>query len=389
MAFGEYQNEIYLNGLLTGEHVALPVDWRAREEAAGAAMTPQAEGYVAGAAGSERTAAANLAAFDRWRIVPRFLRDVSHRDVATEVLGIPLQAPVALAPVGVLEIVHPEAELAVARACAETGTAMVLSSAASSTMEDVAAALGNAPGLFQLYWPKSRDIAASFVRRAEAAGYRAIVVTLDTTILAWRPRDLQTAYLPFLERKGVANYYSDPAFRELLGGTTPEEDPGNAVLTWAGQFANPALCWDDLPFLREHTSLPIVLKGVLHPDDARRAVDAGVDGLVVSNHGGRQVDGAIGALDALPGVVEAVDGALPVLFDSGIRTGADVVKAVSLGAAAALVGRPYVHGLALGGQAGVVEVLRGLLAELDLTMALSGNATLADLGPHVLAPAPT
>jgi len=384
--FGEYQNEIYLRGL-SGDHVALPVDWREREDAAHAAMTPGAHGYVGGSAGAELTAANNVAAFDRWRIVPRFLRDVSERDPSTEVLGIPLTAPVALAPIGVLEIVHPEAERAVARACAATGTAMVLSSAASNTMEDVAADLGDAPGLFQLYWPKSRDIAASFVSRAERAGYRAILVTLDTTILAWRPRDLQTAYLPFLEGKGVANYFSDPAFRDLLGAS-PEDDPQGAILTWVGQFSNPALTWDDLAFLREHTGLPILLKGVLHPDDARRAVDVGMDGVVVSNHGGRQVDGAIAAVDALPGVVEAVAGAVPVLMDSGVRTGSDVIKAVALGAAAVLLGRPYVHGLALGGEDGVVEVVRSLLAELDLTMALSGHRSLDTLTAEILAPAP-
>lgn len=384
---GDYQNEIYLQGL-GGARPALPVGWREREDAAHAAMTPEAVGYVAGAAGAERTAAANLAAFDRWRIVPRMLRGVAERDLSTTLLGVAMPAPVALAPVGVLEIVHPEAERAVARACAATGVPMVLSSAASTTLEDVAADLDATPGLFQLYWPKSRELAGSFVRRAEAAGYRAVVVTLDTTMLGWRPRDLQSAYLPFLQGKGTANYYSDPVFRELLGGVAPEEDPQRAVLTFIHQFSNPALTWADLAFLRTQTSLPIVLKGVLHPDDARLALAAGADGVVVSNHGGRQVDGGVAALDALPAVLEAVGGAVPVLFDSGVRTGADVVKALALGAAAVLLGRPFVHGLALGGEAGVVEVVRGLLADLDLTLALSGHTTPGSLSREDLVPAP-
>jgi isopentenyl diphosphate isomerase/L-lactate dehydrogenase-like FMN-dependent dehydrogenase len=280
--------------------------------------------------------------------------------------------------VGVQSIVHVDAELAVGRAAAARGLPMILSTASSRTMEDVAEAMGEAARWYQLYWPKDRDLAASFVSRAADAGYTALVVTLDTWMLGWRPRDLQNAYLPFLQGEGVANYLSDPVFRGKLE-RTPEEDPGAAIGLWAMQFSNPTVTWADLEWLREQTELPILLKGIVHDDDARRALDAGVDGLIVSNHGGRQVDGAIGALDALAGVREAVGESFPVLFDSGIRTGADVFKALALGADAVCLGRPFVWGLALDGQAGVEHVLRCLLAELDLTLALSGYTSIAQV----------
>ncbi|HTA33235.1 MAG TPA: lactate 2-monooxygenase [Solirubrobacteraceae bacterium] len=375
--FANFQYEIYFRGL-AGETPALPtavaeLEARAREQ-----LSPEAFGYVAGGAGAELTMRANLEAFERWRIVPRMLRDVSERDLATNVLGTALPAPVLLAPVGVQSIVHPDAELAVGRAAAALGLPAILSTAASNTLEDVAAAMGQASRWYQLYWPRDRELAASFVARAADAGYSAIVVTLDTWLLGWRPRDLQNGYLPFLKGEGVANYFSDPVFRAALE-RPPEEDPAPAIGHWAYQFANPSVTWADLAWLREQTDLPIVLKGIIHADDARQALDAGVDGVIVSNHGGRQVDGALGALDALPGVRDAVGEQFPVLFDSGIRTGADVFKALALGADAVCLGRPYIWGLALAGQAGVEQVLRCLLAELDLTLALSGHTEIAQL----------
>jgi lactate 2-monooxygenase len=380
--FGNYQYEIYLEGV-GGKLPDLPTSYAELEERSREKLSGEAFGYVAGGAGEEATVRSNRAAFDRWRIVPRMLIDVSERDLRTTVLGVEMPAPIMLAPVGVMSIVHQEAELAVARAARELGLPMVLSNAASTTMEDVAAELGDSPRWFQLYWPTSNELAASFVARAEEAGYSAIVVTLDTRLLAWRPRDLSRGYLPFLKGEGVANYLQDPVFRAALD-KTPEEDPQAAIGHWATLFANPRLRWDDLAFLRDHTDLPIVLKGVLHPDDARRAVELGVHGLIVSNHGGRQVDGSVAALEALPEVVEAVPDDVPVLFDSGIRTGADVLKALALGARAVLVGRPYVWGLALGGEQGVRQVLRGLLADFDLTLALSGYTTPSDAGQHAL-----
>ena len=312
------------------------------------------------------------------------LRDVSARDLSTSVLGTAMPAPVMLAPVGVQSIVHPHAELAVGRAAASLGLPFILSTAASHSLEQVADAVGPASRWYQLYWPRDRELAASFVARAGDAGYAAIVVTLDTWLLGWRPRDLQNGYLPFLKGEGVANYFSDPVFRAALE-QPPEEDPGPAIGHWAYQFANPRVTWDDLAWLREQTALPIVLKGILHADDARRALEAGVDGLIVSNHGGRQVDGAIArARRAAGGPRGGRASELPVLFDSGIRTGADVFKALALGADAVCLGRPYVWGLALDGQAGVEHVLRCLLAELDLTLALSGYTEIAQVDAGAL-----
>jgi lactate 2-monooxygenase len=395
--FGDFQLEMYLAGV-GGEVPPYPLTFRGLEESAREVMSPEAFAYVAGSAGSESTARANRAALRRWQIVPRLLRAVAERDLSTEVCGTTLPAPVLLAPIGALGIVHPEGELAVARAAARVGVPMILSTVASNTMESVATTLaGGGPasvagagpagtGWYQLYWPKDREVVVSLVTRADRAGYRAVVVTLDTWALAWRPRDLERGYLPMLRGLGLANYLSDPAFLAGLP-RPPEEDPGAAVLHWAAMFGNPALTWADIAWLRQQTSLPILVKGVCHPDDARLAIDAGVDGIVVSNHGGRQIDGARAALDCLPEVC-AVAGDTPVLFDSGIRTGSDVLKAIALGARAVLLGRPYVYGLALGAAAGVEHVLRCLLAELDLTLALSGHATLETLDQDLLSGPP-
>ena len=383
VALSNFQNEIYLGGL-AGEAPKFPCDFAALEAKAREVLSPEAFGYVAGSAGLERTEHANRAAFDRWAIVPRFLRDVDDRDMSTTILGTTFPAPLALAPVGVQGIVHPEAERAVARAAASLGVPMVLSTVSSYRLEEVAETLGDSPHWFQLYWPRDSEVAASFLRRAAAAGFSTLVVTLDTFVLAWRPRDLAAAYLPFLQRLGTVNYETDPAFVAGLPGP-PDEHPDAAVLHWAGMFGDPTKAWPDLGWLRDHWDGPILLKGVLHPDDAAKAAEAGMNGLVVSNHGGRQIDGEIAALDALPGIIDAVGDRMAVLFDSGIRAGSDIVKAVSLRAQAVLVGRPYVYGLGIGGEDGVRHVLRSLMAEFDLTMALAGCRSISDLGPHVLA----
>ncbi|MFF8897795.1 lactate 2-monooxygenase [Streptomyces lydicus] len=375
--WADFQYEIYLNGM-TGAVPRLPTDLTRLEQLTEQRLGPGPVGYVAGSAGTGSTAEANRAALDRLRIVPRMLRDVQQRDLSVEVLGRSLPAPLALAPVGVLSIMHPEAEPAAARAAAAQGVPYILSSASSTPMEEVAAAMGDGERWFQLYWAKDREVTRSFLDRAKAAGYRALFVTLDTPLLAWRPRDLDQAYLPFLHGVGTANYFTDPAFRAGLAKPV-HEDPNAAVRHFVGMFADPAKTWPDLAFLRENWDGPIVLKGILHPDDALRAAEAGVDGVVVSNHGGRQVAGSIAAADALPGVVEAAGDRLTVLFDSGIRSGDDIVKALALGARSVLVGRPYAYGLGLDGQAGVEHVIRCLLAELDLTLALSGHSRPATL----------
>lgn len=377
-----YQFEIYGKGL-GGEKPLLPTTYEGMRARAEAELSDAAYGYVAGGAGDERTMDANREAFDRVRLVPRMLGEVGVRDLSTTVLGTKLNAPILLGPVGVLSIVHPEGELAVARAANAIGVTHVLSNAASSTIEDVAAATPDAPRWFQLYPPNDPEVRRSLVARAEAAGNEAIVVTLDTLTMPWRPRDLQNAYLPFLLGEGIANYTSDPAFRSKLD-QAPEEDPQAAIGMWAATFPNPAMSWDDLAALRSETTLPLLVKGILHPDDARRAVDLGIDGIVVSNHGGRQVDGSVGALDQLPAVVDAVPDTVPVLVDSGVRTGSDVLKALALGAKAVLVARPWVWGLALEGQAGVEQVVKSLLADLDLSLAMCGLRSVADVGPEAV-----
>ncbi|HEX3911220.1 MAG TPA: lactate 2-monooxygenase [Solirubrobacteraceae bacterium] len=381
--FASFQYEMYAGGLLE-QTPSLPVSAAELQERAREKLDAAAYGYVAGGAGSERTMQANLDAFERRRIVPRMLRDVSERDLSVSVLGTSMSAPLLLGPVGVQSIVHAEGELASARAAAALGVPYILSTAASHSIEQVAEAMGEASRWYQLYWPRERELAASFVARAERAGYEAIVLTLDTWFLGWRPRDLKHAYLPFLKGEGVANYFSDPVFRAGLE-KPPEQDTSAAIGHWAYQFANPTVSWEDLSWLKEQTSLPVVLKGIVHAEDAGRARDLGIDGLLVSNHGGRQVDGSLGALEALPGIREAVGAELPLLFDSGIRGGADIFKALALGADAVCIGRPYVWGLALAGQVGVEHVLRCLLAELDLTLALSGYTEIAQLDPSALA----
>jgi L-lactate dehydrogenase (cytochrome) len=379
----DYYREIYLRGL-GGETPSIPVSVAELESRAIAAMEPRTASYVSAGAGSEETMRANAEALRRRQIVPRMLRDVGARDLSTTLLGTAMPAPLLLAPIGVQKIVHDEGELATARAAAALGVPMIASTASHFSLEQIAAAGGtDAPRWFQLYWADDRRLVESMVGRAERAGYEAIVLTVDTFVPGWKPRDLQQAWLPFLNGMGVANYFQDPVFREALE-KTPEEDQGAATGHFLGVQANPSLTWDDLAWLRERTSLPILVKGIQHVDDAREAVRRGVDGIVVSNHGGRQVDGAIGSIDALPPIAEAVGGKIAVLFDSGIRGGADVLKALALGADAVCLGRPYVWGLALEGQAGVETVLRMVLAELDLTMALCGLTRPEEIGPDLL-----
>jgi lactate 2-monooxygenase len=416
------QSAIYRAGTF-GHRPTVPTDGTRLEQAAEKVMSRRAFAYVAGSAGGEATARANREAFSRWRVVPRMLVDVTDRDLSAELFGRRHPTPFLVSPIGVLSMAHADADTAVARAARTTGTTPVLSTQASVPMEDVAAELGGHPHWYQLYWSRDDELAASLVRRAEACGSEVLVVTLDTTYLGWRPRDLDLGSLPFARGEGLAQYTSDPVFRRLvaerLAAADPEPadrprptpaavrtllalsrnhpgptrdnltaaEPRAAVETFLDVFSRPALTWEDLAVLRGLTSLPVVLKGVLHPDDARRALDAGVDGIWVSNHGGRQVDRSVAALDALPGVVDVARRAgspVPVVFDSGVRSGADAFVALALGADAVGVGRPHVYGLALGGEDGVAEVLHNLAAELDLTMALTGCRTLADLTPDRL-----
>ncbi|MFE3227914.1 lactate 2-monooxygenase [Nocardia sp. NPDC059228] len=382
MAFGDFQNEIYFDGL-RGVVPALPVSFAELAERAQAALPPAVWSYVAGGAGDERTQRANVAAFDRWGVIPRMFVGAKQRDLSVELFGSTWPAPVFMAPVGVIGLCAQDGhgDLATARAAARTGVPMVASTLSVDPMEDVAAEFGDTPGFFQLYTPTDRDLAASLVERAERAGFKGIVVTLDTWVTGWRPRDLSTGNFPQLRGHCLANYFTDPVFRASLA-QSPEQDPQSAILRWIQVFGNP-LTWADLPWLRSLTKLPLIVKGICHPEDARRARDLGVDGIYCSNHGGRQANGGLPALDMLPEVVAAAEG-LPVLFDSGVRSGADIIKALALGASAVGIGRPYAYGLALGGADGIVHVLRTLLAEADLIMAVDGYPALKDLTPDAL-----
>ena len=420
------QRAIYVAGV-GGQRPVVPVRQAELEQAAQAAMSPEAWAYVRGGAGRESTMDANRAAFERWRIVPRVLRDVEKRDLSIELFGQKLPSPLLLCPIGVLEVAHRDADLAVAKAAASLGVPYIFSNQASVPMETCAAAMGDAPRWFQLYWSKSNELVASFVRRAEACGCSAIVLTLDTAMLGWRPRDLDFGSLPFLQGQGIAQYTSDPVFRSLIkegwnpasgrveesAAGTPHStsdikpplnletiatalaqkanypggllknlvsnEPRAAVQRFMQVFSRPGLNWDDLTFLRQTTKLPILLKGVLHPADAKRAVEQGMNGLIVSNHGGRQIDGEMATLDALSGVAKAVNGKIPVLLDSGVRGGADVFKALALGATAVCLGRPYVYGLSIAGQRGVESVIGSVLAEFDLTLGLAGCSNVREV----------
>jgi lactate 2-monooxygenase len=357
-------------------------DW---ERAAQEKLDGGAFGYIAGGAGAEETMRANLEAFRRWRIRPRMLTGNASRDLSVDVLGIKSPTPFLLAPVGVLSIAHEEAEVGVARASASSGVPFILSSAATHSIEEVAET--GAPRWFQLYWGNDREICASFVKRAEDNGYSAIVLTLDTLTLGWRPRDLRGAYLPFLKGEGCGQYFNDPVFLARLD-KTPAQDPLTAAAMMLANFPNVGLTWNDVDWLRAQTSLPLLVKGVLTAADARNALDHGVDGIIVSNHGGRQVDGAVAALDALIEVRDAFRDAV-VLVDGGIRTAADIVKAMALGADAVLLGRPYAYALAVGGQRGVEELIQNLTAELDLTLALAGAHSVRELDRSWLSATPS
>lgn len=375
--FGDFQNEIYIGGL-QGAKPKLPVNFDLLEQQAGTVLPASVLSYVQGGCGDEFTQRHNAAAFHHWGIVPRMMVDCSTRDLSINLFGLHLPTPIFLSPIGVLGICTEDGhgDLATARASAHTGVPMIASTLSNDPLEQVAEAFSPAPGFFQLYTPKNHAVAESLVQRAEAAGYKGIVVTLDTWVTGWRPRDLNEANFPQLRGHVLKNYFSDPHFCASLA-RPPHEDPQSAILQWAAMFGK-VLTWEDLSWLRSLSKLPLILKGICHPDDARRAIDLGVDGIYCSNHGGRQANGGVAAIDLLPAVVKAC-GSTPVLFDSGVRSGSDVVKALAMGATAVGIGRPYAYGLALGGTDGVVHVLRSILAEADLLMAVDGYPTLAAL----------
>jgi len=414
----DWQKDIYLNGF-AGKKLSVSIDLATLEQRAKAVMTGRAFDYIAGGAGLEHTVSQNRSAFDNYKIIPRMLSNVSERRTSVDILGTKLPTPLLLSPVGVLELAHRDADVAVGRAASATGVPFIFSNQASVPMEKVADAMGqrdprgNSPHWFQMYWSKSRDLVASFARRAEACGCSAIIVTLDTTLLGWRTRDLDLSYLPFLEGKGIAQYTSDPVFQKLMD--QPDDTPavkqnitlhsivglmkmtsaypgGNfigkllsgrprkAVQKFVSIYSNPALTWSDLSFLRDNTKLPVLLKGILHADDASKAIDHGINGIIVSNHGGRQVDGAVATLDVLPRIADVVKKRIPVLLDGGVRGGADMFKALALGADAVCIGRPYAYALAIAGELGVYHLIRNFMADFELTMALSGCKSVGEIG---------
>jgi lactate 2-monooxygenase len=417
------QSAIYRAGVL-GRRPAVPTDFAELERRAKRASTKRGWAYVAGGAGEGRTMRNNRAAFDRWTIVPRMAHGITRRDLSVELLGQRLSTPILLGPVGAGQLIDPDCDLHVARAAAKVGVPYVFTNQGGTPMEECAAAMGDALRWVQLYWSTDEGLVDSLIQRAEAIEAGALVVTLDTTTLGWRPQDLNLGSLPFAQGLGIGQYTSDPRFRELVreriatareSGVKQEveitlgairsllsitrnhpgtflknlrsPEPRASVEAFLDIYSNPALSWDHLATLRDRTRLPVVLKGILHPDDARRAFDLGVDAIVVSNHGGRQVDSSIASLDALQDVREAVGSEPTVLMDSGIRTGTDVFTALALGADAVLLGRPYMYGLAVAGQRGVEDVVSNMVAELDLTMSLTGVRDLADISIDMLRPA--
>ncbi len=411
------QTEIYIAGL-SGRRPKIPIDWDELQRRAEKKMTNTAFSFFVGGAGHGSTIRRNRQAFEKWRIVPRMLRNVSNRDCGTTLLGEKLPSPFLLAPIGVLELASPQGDLQVARAAEQEQIPYIFSNQASVAMELSARAMPNTAKWFQLYWSKSNELVASFVRRAENCGCSAIVITLDTTMLGWRTRDLDLGHLPFMKGQGLAQYTSDPVFQRMidepLGAEAPPAPPlslalianlwhlfrkhpgslwsnlrGGRALKSVRQFITtyfrPSLTWSDLAFVRERTKLPILLKGILHPEDARLAIEYGMDGLIVSNHGGRQVDGALSSLEALPSITEAVKGQIPILLDSGIRGGADIFKALALGAKAVCIGRPYAYALAIRGEEGVRELIRNYKADFDLTMGLAGCREVSEINRNCLA----
>lgn len=422
----EAQADLFSAGI-SGTRPRVPTDPSQLEAAARKALPEEAFAYIAGGAGAGRTVVANREAFARWQIWPRVLKDVSARDLSTTLLGQDLPSPLLLAPLGVMELADPGADVAVARAAAATGVPYVQSNQASIPMEYVARQAPGSSRMFQLYWSASDDLNRSLLARAEASGCTAIVVTLDTHLLGWRTQDLDLGYLPFVRGLGIAQYTTDPVFKELVarrarnqpgdgsagpsvritrkavaagvtiarkgsaltGSRSLRENlrsplPRGAVETFLDVFSTPALTWADLAKAREWTSLPILLKGIVHPDDAARAIDEGVDGVWVSNHGGRQIDTSVPTLDVLPEIVERVGGRAPIVFDSGVRTGTEALIALALGADVVAIGRPYAYGLGIAGEEGVAEVIRNILAELDITLGLAGRTCVRGVDRGVL-----
>ncbi|WP_223701670.1 alpha-hydroxy-acid oxidizing protein [Sutcliffiella deserti] len=345
------------------------------------ALHPHPFSYVQSGSGDEETLQDNVKDFRKWKIRPRFLQDVSERNLSISLFGKTYKTPYFLAPVGNLGIVHPEADLAVARAADRLGIPMIASTVSTNSLEEIAAEVEDK--WFQLYCSSDPEITVSFVKRAEQAGYGAIVLTVDMPALGWRATDFTNQYAPFKLGAASGNYFSDPVFRDKLT-RFPESDFNAAISEQTKLLFAPSFTWENISLIRRVTKLPILLKGILHPADAEKAIQYGIDGVIVSNHGGRQLDGCLSSIVALPDIVNCVEGRIPVLFDSGIRKGADVVKALALGADGVLLGRPYVYGLAVNGEEGVKSVVENFIKDLDVTMATAGISSVSSLSRDLL-----
>jgi len=377
----QIQMEMYERGIERSRR--LPVSFEEWEDEARKILASGPFDYVAGAAGAGDTLKANLEAFQRVRIIPRICTDISKRDLSVQLFGRTYPYPFLLAPIGVNSIVHREAEVIPAKVAAKLGIPYILSNVSTVPMEKVAEVMGDAVRWFQLYPPNDPELTKSFLQRAEAAGFSAVVVTVDSTLLGWREKDLRNGFLPFLHGEGLGNYFTDPVFRRKLQ-VPIEEDQREACRIALAEGNNTCFTWRDLEKIRSLTKLPLLIKGLTHPDDAIIAMEHGVDGLIVSNHGGRQLDGAVATLEMLPVIVERIAGRIPVLMDSGIRRGADIIKALALGANAVLVGRPYIYGLAVAGEIGVREVLEHLIAQTELQLAIAGRSSVRQLDRSVV-----
>lgn len=367
-------NDLLLKNIEANVHY--PINFAELEEAAKKSLETGPFGYIRSSAGGEETYRKNTDSFLKYSIIPRFLTDVSTLNTEVTIFGQTYPHPLFIAPVGVNKIAHENGELAVSKAAAKFGFPYIQSTVSSYSIEEIASETKGSSKWFQLYWSsQNKEVSFSLVKRAEAAGYEAIVLTVDTTMLGWREEDIRNQFSPLKEGYGQGNFASDPVFMASLGDQSQE----SIVQKIIENIYHPTLNWTNISELREHTTLPILIKGILHPKDAKLAIEKGIDGIIVSNHGGRQLDGVIASIDALPEIVRVVDGRIPVLFDSGIRRGSDAVKALALGATAVCIGRPVIWGLASSGQIGVEHVLENFLQETRVSISLSGARNLEEV----------
>jgi len=372
---------------ISGGGKSIPIGFQELEQEAKKKLRPGPYEYTSGGAGAEQTMASNRRELDRYQIVPRILRDVSKIDMGIKLFGKKLPTPLILAPIGSQRMYHQDGELGTARAASRQNVPITLSTWSSTPLEVVAEVMGNMTKFFQLYWINEWEVTASFASRAEKAGYDAIFITLDGQRGAWQPRSMETNYSVNSEWSTdkdapKAIFLSDPVVADSLGIEVDNWDSADKKTTQLIKSKykyNASLTWEGVEKLREVVDIPIVLKGVLHPEDAKMALDIGVEGIVVSSHGGRRIDGAIGAAGALGKISEVVGGEIPILFDSGVRTGADVFKSLALGATAVQIGRPYAYGLTLAGEQGVYEIIGNLLAELESTIGVAGYKNLKEV----------